>query len=156
MQDLELLRIAQSIPAAEDEILEIGPGVAIKLMVDPAAEEPEASEGEPPAAPIAPDDDSIFVTGIDPATDLERIAAENGHPVPEMPPGSLLVTPGIASRFDKEPGDTLRLALGEKVADFEIAGSGVPARNRLHRLGRAGEPSSGPRRAQRILGAGRG
>ncbi len=122
VQDLELLRIAQSIPAAEDEILEIGPGVAIKLMVDPAAEEPEASEGEPPAAPIAPDDDSIFVTGIDPATDLERIAAENGHPVPEMPPGSLLVTPGIASRFDKEPGDTLRLALGEKVADFEIAG----------------------------------
>lgn len=114
VQALELLRIAQGIPTAEDEIREIEPGVAIKLQANPQGEAPEED-----GVNSTSEDDSLFVTGIA-AANLPDLQLESDLTWQDLTPDSIILTPQIASQLDKSVGDTLRLTLGENTQDFQI------------------------------------
>ncbi|WP_324393420.1 ABC transporter permease [Aggregatilinea sp.] len=115
VQALELLRIAQGIPATEDEIREIEPGVAIKVNVAPLEETPPDDGSEPSAS----EDNSIFVTGVA-AVNLPDLKLESDLTWPELTADSIIITPQIASKLDKSVGDTLRLTTGATTRDFTI------------------------------------
>ena len=114
VQAQELLRIAQGIPAAEDEIRAIEPGVAIKVRANPQDEAP-AQNGVDPVS----EDNSLFVTGIAPAN-LPDLQIESDFTWQDLTPDSIIITPQIASRLDKSVGDTLQLTLAENSRDFQI------------------------------------
>ncbi|WP_162909457.1 ABC transporter permease [Aggregatilinea lenta] len=115
VQALELLRIAQGIPAAEDEIREIEPGVAIKVQANPQEEVP-ADGG---ADVVAAEDDGIFVTGVA-ASNLPDLKLESDLTWADLTPDSIIITPQIASRLDMSVGDTLHLTMGANAHDFQI------------------------------------
>jgi ABC-type lipoprotein release transport system permease subunit len=120
--NIDMIDLMQNL-LLDEQIREIQPGVAVQLEVERS--EPEAL----PEKGAAPSGVSyLYVTGLDPETDLLNVilvegTGWNGDPTQ----AGIVITPRMAEEFGKTVGDMLRLISPEKTADFEIIGiAGFP------------------------------
>lgn len=102
----------------EEEIAAVRPGVAVELAVGPLPEpQSPASTEEEPERP------HIFVTGIEPETDLTNLNFVSGSGWGDDPARQgVVITSAMAQQFEKSVGDSLELSTPDRTETFEVIG----------------------------------